>query len=73
MIQMERLMQKEVVRCFVLITSNTDTFDRADWAMMRDMAETTSIRPLPRMPASDKPQSKLKAISSRDANPSTSQ
>ena len=70
---MERLMEEEGVKCFVVMASETATADPADRAVMRDMAETMSIQPLAPMPASDEPQSKSKATSSTDANPSTSQ
>ena len=72
-IDMERLLEEEGVKCFVVMASKTDTADPADPVMMRDMAETMSIRPLAQMPASDKPHSKSKATSSTDANRSTSQ
>ena len=72
-IKMERLMEEEGVKCFVVMASDTDTADRADRAVMRKTAETMSIRLLAQIRANDKPQSKLKATSSADANPSTSQ
>ena len=72
-IEMERLMEEEGAKCFVVMASDTDTADPADPAMTRNMAETMSIRPLAQMPANDKPHSKSKATSSTDANPSTSQ
>ena len=72
-IEMERLMGEEGVKCFVVMASDTDIADRADRGVMRNMAETMSIRPLAQTPANDKPQSKSKATSSTDANPSTSQ
>ena len=73
MIETERLMEEEGVKCFVKMASDTDTADCADQAIMRNMAETTSIRPLAQMPANDQPPSKWKATSSTDANPSTLQ
>ena len=71
-IAMEGLMEEEGVKLFLLVASETDTADRADRAVMRDMAETMSVRPLAQMPANDKRQSKSKATSLTDANPSTS-
>ena len=70
-IEMERQMEEEGVKCFVIMASDSDTADRADRAVMQNIAETMSIRPLARMPANDKQQSKSKATSSTDANPST--
>ena len=71
--EMERLMEEEGVKCFVEMASKMNIADRADWAVMQDMAETMSIRGLAQKPASDKPQSKSKATSTTDAYPSTSQ
>ena len=68
-IEMERLMEEEGAKCFVVMASETDTADRADRAVMRNLAETMSVRPLVQVPANDKPQSKSKATSSTNANP----
>ena len=71
-IEMEKLMEEEGVKSFV-IASEIETADRVDRAVMRYMAKTMSIRPLAQKRAKDKPQSKSTATSSTDANPSTSQ
>ena len=67
-IKMERLMEKESVKCFAVMASETDTADRTDQAVMRNMAEEMSIRPLAQMTANDKTQSKSKATSLTHAN-----
>ena len=72
-IEMERLMEEEGVKCFVVMAAETNTADHADQAVMQNMAETMSIRPHAQLPANYKPQSKWKATSSTDANRSTSQ
>ena len=53
-IEMRRLMEEGGVKCLVVMTSDTDPADRADRAVMRNMAETMRIRPLAQMPAKDK-------------------
>ena len=71
--ELERLLEEEGVKFFVVMASKTDTADHADRAVMRNMAEIISIGPLAQMRANDKLQSKSKATSSTDANSSTSQ
>ena len=66
-------MEKEGVKCFVVMAYETNTANRADGAVMQSITETMSNRRLAQMPANDKPQAKSKATSSTDANLSTSQ
>ena len=72
-IKMERLMEEEGVKCFVINAFETDSVDHADRALMQSMVETMSIRQVAQLPANDKPQSKWKATFSPDVNPSSSQ